>query len=171
MAAAYGIVQSHDGRIFIESIPDKGTKIDIYLPAFSPDSETGEGPAGKPEKFSKTALIIEDEETVREVCQGMLEKLGYRVMIAETGHKAVDIAKSSHTKIDIALLDIGLPDMEGKAIYPLIKEARPDIKTIVCSGFDLDGQAHEILKSGAEAFIQKPFTMDTLATKLSEVMD
>ena len=74
-------------------------------------------------------------------------------------------------RLTLALLDIKLPDMEGGRIYPLIMEARPDLKVIVCSGYSIHGPAQDILDAGAEGFIQKPFSIVTLAEKLKEVLE
>jgi len=95
----------------------------------------------------------------------ILERLGYRVLEARTGQEAIDIAKSFDGYIDLALLDILLPDMSGNDIYPLIMEACPDLKVIVFSGYSIDGPAREILNAGAEDFIQKPLNIAALSEK------
>ena len=115
-------------------------------------------------------LLIEDEEQVLTVNRALLEKLGYQVIPAETGQKAIDIVQSYEGKIDLALLDVVLPDMGGKEIYPIIKEARPEIKVIVCSGYAIEGPVQEILNAGAQAFIQKPFSLKTLSEQLNAVI-
>jgi len=71
----------------------------------------------------------------------------------------------------LAILDLVLPDMGGKAIYPLLKEARPQLKVIVCSGYSIDSPARDILAAGAEDFIQKPFTIAEISEKLKKVLD
>jgi len=101
----------------------------------------------------------------------ILEKLGYSVLQARTGEEAVEIAKMFNGRIDLALFDIKLPDMSGNQVYPLMMEARSNLKVIVCSGCSIDGPAQEILDSGAEGFIQKPFIISTLAEKLKEVLE
>ena len=73
-------------------------------------------------------------------------------------------------QIDLALLDIKLPDMDGGRVYPLIMEARPDLKVIVCSIYSIDGPARTFLDAGAEGFIQKPFSIAPFAEKLREVL-
>ena len=80
------------------------------------------------------------------------------------------MAKTFDGQIDLALLDIKLPDLEGGKVYPLIMEARPDLKVIVFSGYAIDGPARKILDAGAQDFIQKPFSMTTLSEKLKEVL-
>ena len=101
----------------------------------------------------------------------ILERLGYRVLEARTGNEAVELAKTFDGQIDLALLDIKLPDMDGGRVYPLIMETRPDMKTIVCSGYSIHGPAQDILDAGAEGFIQKPFSIAPFAEKLKEVLE
>ena len=91
-------------------------------------------------------------------------------MLAKTGKEAVNIARTFDGDIDLAILDIVLPDMRGEQVYPLIVEARPNLKVIVCSGYTIDGPAQEILDAGAQAFIQKPFSLERLSNKLKEVL-
>ncbi len=108
---------------------------------------------------------------VMNVSRAVLERLGYRVMEAKNGKEAIDIARTFNGDIDLALLDIKLPDMGGDKVYPLIKETRPDLKVIICSGYGLDGPVQGILDAGAEDFVQKPFTIGTLSKKLKEVLE
>ena len=174
MAAAYGIVMNHDGGISVDSELGKGTAVHIYFPAISAESKEQGEKVKQPEielnTGKGTILMIEDEEVVVDVTRAMLAMLGYRVMAAETGKEAVHMAKTFDGQIDLALLDIKLPDMEGGKVYPLIMEARPDLKVIVFSGYAIDGPARKILDAGAQDFIQKPFSMTTLSEKLKEVL-
>ncbi|MCJ7687526.1 MAG: response regulator, partial [Desulfobacteraceae bacterium] len=171
MAAVYGIVKNHDGWISVDSELGKGTTVRIYLPAI--EIEIGKPKKAKVEVAtgSGTILMIEDEDVVIEVTQAMLEMLGYRVMVAKTGKDAVHIAETFDGQIDLALLDIKLPDIEGGKVYPLIMEARPDLKVIVFSGFAIEGPARKILEAGAQDFIQKPFSIATLSEKVKKVLD
>ena len=171
MAAVYGIMKNHNGWISIESEKNKGTKTVIYLPAYLGPVKEEEVTANELVKGAETVMVIEDEETVMDVSKAMLERLGYRVLQAKTGDEAFHVAKQFDGKIDVALLDIVLPDMDGKAIYPLLKDIRPDIKVIVCSGYSSDGPAQEILNAGAQAFIQKPFSINKLSENLRTVLN
>ena len=175
MAAVYGIVKNHDGWIYVDSEPGKGTGVRIYLPTISTGRrERGAEGVKQPEielnTGEGTILMIEDEKVVIEVTQMMLEMLGYRVMVAKTGKDAVHIAETFDGLIDLVLLDIKLPDMDGRDLYPMLMKARSDFKVIVCSGYSIDGPAREILDAGAQDFIQKPFSIATLSEKLKEVL-
>jgi len=179
MPAVYGIIRNHNGVITVDSEPGKGTTVTISLPAYEArDAVEGEveerivsAPAVDLPTGEGTVLVIEDEAPLVKLFRKILETLGYRVLEARTGEKAVEIAKTFDGRIDLALLDIKLPDMGGNEVYPLVMEARPDLKVIVCSGYSIDGPAREILDAGAQAFIQKPFSIPTLAEKLKEVLE
>ena len=171
MAATYGIVINHDGWISVDSELGKGTVVQIHLPAIEIEVEKPKKAKVEVATGSGTILMIEDEEVVIEVTQAMLEMLGYRVMVAKTGKDAIHIAEIFDGDIDLALLDIKLPDMEGGKVYPFIMEARPNLKVIVCSGYSIEGPARKILDAGAQDFIQKPFSLATLSEKLKEVLE
>ena len=175
MAAAYGIIRNHDGWIKVDSELEKGTAVHIYLPAIEAEEEVKKEAIveSKPEiaKGEGTILIIEDEEMVMNVTRAILEGLGYSVLEARTGKEAVEIVKTFNGDIDLALLDIKLPDISGDKAYPLIMKARPNLKVIVCSGYSIDSPARVILDAGAQDFIQKPFRVETLSKKLKKALE
>jgi two-component system cell cycle sensor histidine kinase/response regulator CckA len=171
MAAAYGIVKNHNGWISIESQLDRGTIVHIYLPGIlDADARKAKTPKIEPHKATGTILLIEDEEMVMDVSRALLARLGYLVLEAKTGGEAIHISRNFDGNIDLAILDILLPDMNGKAVYPILMETRPNLKVIVCSGYSLEGPAQEILDAGAQGFVQKPFSLATLSVKMQEVM-
>jgi CheY-like chemotaxis protein len=171
MAAVYGIVTNHSGGITVASQPGQGTRVHLFLPAFGKQEPAEAGiiqeQATGPGKG--TVLLIEDEADVMEITHASLKRLGYTVIEAATGEEAI---QKVHTEpIDVALLDIKLPDMGGAQVYPLLMEARPELKVIVFSGYSLDSPAREILDAGANGFIQKPFSIKGLAEKMKEVLE
>jgi len=171
MAAAYGIIKNHDGWISVDSELGKGTTVNIFLPATEAKVKELKKPKIESAKGAGTILVIEDEEMVMDITRALLERLDYRVLVAKTGNEAINIVKTFDGDIDLAILDIVLPDMNGKSIYPRIMEARPNLKVLVCSGYSIDGPAQEILNAGAQDFIQKPFSMAKLSEKLKEVLE
>ena len=170
MAAAYGIIRNHDGWITVDSELGRGTRIVIYLPAVESKAKEGKALHASGVSSTMTVLIVEDEEAVSDVTQGMLEKLGYRVIVAKTGKDAIYTVETFDGEIDLALLDINLPDMEGGKLYPLLMKARPNLKVIVFSGYTIDGLARKILNAGAQDFLQKPFSLAILSEKLKKVL-
>jgi PAS domain S-box-containing protein len=170
MAAVYGIIQNHGGWISVDSELGKGTLVQIYLPAVKAVEKEIEEKEPQLEEGSGTILIIEDEDMILEVCRTMLEKLNYRVLEARTGEEAINIVRTFDGDIDLSILDIGLPDMDGDKLYPLLKEIRKDLKVIVCSGYAIDGPAQKMLDAGAQGFLQKPYAFGVLSEKLKEVL-
>ena len=172
MAAVYGIMSNHAGSINVESQPGQGTHVHMFLPAI------GETEPAARDVFRKmtvgqdkgTILIVEDEPDVMEITRETLKRIGYLVIEATTGKEAVQKALSFAGTIDVALLDIKLPDMGGAQVYPLLMEARPELKVLVFSGYAQDGPAQEILDAGANGFVQKPFSIAGLSEMLNEVL-
>jgi two-component system cell cycle sensor histidine kinase/response regulator CckA len=170
MAAVYGIVNNHDGWISIDSEQGKGTIVTLYLPAVEAKEEKPVEKSHGLIKGTGTILVIEDEEAIMDLNRQLLERMGYRVLEARTGKEAVDLAETFDGDIDLALLDIKLPDMGGEKVYPLLIKARPDLKVIVCSGYSIDGPVQDVLDAGAQAFVQKPFSPRPFSEKLKEVL-
>ena len=170
LASVYGIIKSHDGYIDVESEKGHGTTFTIFLPA----SESGvEGDAEADARLIKgsgTLLIVDDEELVLDVGVNMLKKLGYTVLKALNGTEAVEIFEANKDKIKMAILDIIMPDMGGGQVYDKIKAINPEVKVLLCSGYSVDGQAIELLERGCDGFMQKPFTMEELSGKITQIM-
>ncbi|MGD8835623.1 MAG: PAS domain S-box protein [Desulfobacteraceae bacterium] len=169
MAAVYGIVKKHGGYVYVESSPGQGTTVSIYLPGIQTKEQVAEKTQTYAAKPNRTALIVEDEHLVMEVNRAIVEKLGYHVLEAKSGKEAIEIARQYEGDIDFAMLDVILPDMDGSMIYPKLMEHRPGLLVVVCSGFALDGPARQILESGAQSFIQKPFTVAALSAVLKKI--
>ncbi len=171
MAAVYGTIKNHDGWISVDSVIGKGTVVRIYLPAVETRIEEMNHLKPGFVMGTGTILVVEDEEMVMDVSRAMLGKLGYHVLEALTGEEAVNIAKTFDGDIDFAILDVALPDMKCTAVYSNLIGTRPNLKTIICSGYPIDGPVQEILDAGAQDFIQKPFSLKTLSEKLKSVLD
>lgn len=171
LAATYGIVKNHGGWISIESQLDRGTSVRIYLPAVREIKEKKAQRVHKePLKGTGTILLIEDELAVIETLRKLLERLGYKVLEAKTGKDAIRLVRAYEGEIDLAILDVFLPDMNGNKVYPLLKEFRPDMKVLVFSGYSIEGPAQEILDAGAHGFVQKPVSAEELSEKLKELL-
>jgi signal transduction histidine kinase/CheY-like chemotaxis protein len=171
MSAVYGIIKKHDGMIFIDSSENTGTCIKIYFMAVEKKPDTAEADMSRLSRGTGNVLLVEDEPIVMDVNQAILETLGFTVLKAKTGQEAIDIAGTFSGEIDLTLLDIQLPDMDGKAVYSKLTELRPEIRVIVCSGYSSDGPAQGIIDAGAQGFIQKPFSFKVLSEKINEVLN
>lgn len=171
MSAVYGIIKNHRGFVYVDSDPGKGTVVRVLLPPV--EAKPKQGILAKMESVAenRTILVIDDDERVLGTIKSLIEKLGHKVLGAGSAKEAVQISKVYDGTIDLALLDIKLPDMEGGTLYPIIKKVRPQMKVIICSGYSMDSNVKEILKSGAQGFLQKPFSFKAITEKLKEVLE
>lgn len=125
---------------------------------------------GKVSDFG-VVLLIEDDEIVMEVNKAMMGKMGYTVIEAVTGQMAVDAAKDALIALDLAMLDMDMPDMKGPEIFQHLKALRPSLKVIVCSGQIQDSTVKSLLDNGADDFLQKPFSYKVLQEMVVKHLD
>ncbi|MCP4715271.1 MAG: response regulator, partial [Deltaproteobacteria bacterium] len=170
MAAVYGIIKNHGGDICVDSVAGRGTCVSICLPVAPSAPVKNNEPAAVQDKVAATVLIVEDEETIMELTTEFLEQEGYVVLKAATGKQALEMSDSYSGHIDIALLDIGLPDMSGAKLFPVLIEKRPDLKVIVCSGYSPDDPVQQSLKTEVKGFVQKPYPLKTLRQKIHDLL-
>jgi len=171
LASAYGIIANHNGIITVDSEKGSGTVFTIYLPAsdklIGKDKET-------PEDLltgTETVLLVDDEAMILDVGTQILEAIGYRVLTANSGKQAIKIYTEKQNEIDIVILDIIMPEMDGGKTHDILKEINPDIKVLLSSGYSIDDQAKDILDRGCNGFIQKPFNIEDLSQKIREILD
>ena len=170
MASAYGIIKSHNGYIDVHSVEGQGTTFMIYLPASNKQVAPRLKRPDPVAMGSETVLLVDDEDTIREVGGELLESMGYRVLLAGDGEQALDIYRDNKEDIDVVLLDMVMPSMGGGEAYDRLKEIDPQVKVLLSSGFSIDGEATKILARGCDGFIQKPFTMRDLAGRIKQVL-
>lgn len=121
-------------------------------------------------KGKESILFIDDEDRILDTGKEMLEALGYKVMVAGSGEKAIEIFKERHDDIDMVILDMIMPGMGGGEVYDRIKAISPNVKVLLSSGYSIEGEAGKILKRGCNGFIQKPFNINELSRKIKEVL-
>lgn len=171
LASAYGIIKVHAGHIGVESEQGQGTTFSIYLPASEKKVKKIAKTVKGFIKGTETILIVDDEEVILEVSRELLEGMDYQIFTAINGAQAIKSYRDNQDKIDIVLLDMVMPDMDGGEVYDRVKEINPNAKVLLSSGYSIDGQASEILKRGCDGFIQKPFNMKMLSGKIREILD
>ena len=115
----------------------------------------------------KTILIVDDEALVLRAGQRMLDRLGYRVLVAESGEEACRIYSSEKDQIDLIILDLSMPDMDGTDTFFKLHEIDKNVQVVVSSGFDKENRLALLLENGALGFVQKPFDLKTLGKELS----
>ena len=171
LASAYGIVKNHGGIITVYSEMGEGSTFNIYLPASDRTVIEEQEPEIKLVNGTETVLLVDDEAMVVDVGRPMLERLGYRVLVAKGGHEALQVYEEKQSAIDIVILDMIMPDLNGGETFDRLKGINPEIKVLLSSGYSINGQAQRIIDRGCEGFIQKPFNLYELSNKLREVLD
>jgi two-component system cell cycle sensor histidine kinase/response regulator CckA len=100
-----------------------------------------------------------------------LKALGYKVLLAESGEKAIEVYRENREEIALVILDMVMPQKGGGETFDILKELNSNIKVLLSSGYSIDGQAMNIMKRGCNGFIQKPFTIKEFSQKLREILD
>ncbi|HDD44395.1 MAG TPA: hybrid sensor histidine kinase/response regulator [Candidatus Desulfofervidus auxilii] len=171
LASVYGIIKNHEGFITVYSKKGKGTTFNIYLPASKKGIQKEKTSSKEILKGNETILIIDDEEEILKVTAEMLKSLGYKVIMANDGKEAIEIYQKNKKDIQLVILDIIMPGMNGKEVYETLRTIDPKIKVIISSGYSFNNQINEILKQECVAFIQKPFSLKELSQIIREVLD
>jgi PAS domain S-box-containing protein len=171
LSTVYGIVSQAKGTIACESEEGAGTVFRILFPA----AAEGETPAPAPQeavpKGLETVLLVEDEASVRTLAKTILSRLGYHVLAAESGPAAIAIWEERQGAVDVLLTDVIMPQMSGGDLALKLREKNARLKVLFMSGYTDDIlESHGIL-AGETQLIQKPFTAETLARRLRDVLD
>ena len=176
LATVYGIVKQSGGYVWVYSEPGLGTTIKVYLPevsaaaAFTSAGETTTAAKVIP-RGSETILLVEDEDAVRSLTCRILEKQGYRVIPAQHGRDAMDIATREEGRIDLVLTDIVMPGLNGRGLVEKLSGIRPSIKSLYMSGYTDDDIVRRGFVEPSKAFLQKPFTSEALVRTVRKVLD
>jgi two-component system cell cycle sensor histidine kinase/response regulator CckA len=172
LASAYGIIKNHGGFITVWSEKGNGATFTIHLPVslkekrkdtVTPDERIAHG--------CETILLVDDEPMILDIGSEILGTLGYKVLPAKSGKEGLEVFTQYKNDIDLVILDMVMPGMSGEEVFEKIIEIKPDAKTLLSSGYSLDGQAKTIMKRGCGGFIQKPFRVESFATKIREILD
>ena len=121
-------------------------------------------------RAKETVFLIDDDDMIVDVGEQILNSSGYDVVSAKSGKEAIEVYKENHSRIDMVILDMILPDMGGGDTYDRLKEINPGIKVLLASGYDIDYQGSDIMERGCDGFIQKPFNMNELLEKIRGIL-
>jgi DNA-binding NtrC family response regulator len=120
---------------------------------------------------SESVLVIDDEEMIRDITQDLLEDHGYTVFTAESGEKGLEVYGRHRDKLDVILLDLGMPGMGGRAFLEQVQSVDPEVNVIVSTGYAAHEMAQEPQKYGARAFVPKPYRPEEMLQVMRSILD
>jgi PAS domain S-box-containing protein len=169
LAAVFGTLQQHHGAITVDSEPGSGTVFHLYLPLTGqqemPVQEQQELIAG-----TGLVLIVDDEEVLRNTSQAQLEWLGYRVLLAQNGEEALEIYRQHWQEIELVLLDMIMPLMNGRDCFAALKQINPQVRVILCSGYSATEDIVGIREAGLAGVLSKPYTLAGLSKAVAQAL-
>jgi len=172
LATAYGVIKQSGGDILVDSSPGQGSFFKLYLPQVAETSEAPSKIASPPTPAlgSHTILLVEDEQSLRKLAHKILKDVGYAVLEAEGGSKALEIAEQYKSRIDLLLTDVIMPGINGRMLAEKLSAARPDMKILYMSGY-AEGEIarHGFLQPSVQV-LRKPFTCEELTQRVQQVI-
>lgn len=174
LATVWGIIETHRGTIDVQPNQPRGTVMRIELPRAPADAPTrsdSSRPARTPPRTGTgTVLVVEDEPLVRAASARALEVLGYRVLTAGDGVEALDVFAHEAEAIDVVVLDLIMPRMDGRQTYLAMRRLRPDVAVLLTTGFALNDEAQAVLDLGVREFLAKPYDLETLGEAVARLV-
>jgi DNA-binding NtrC family response regulator len=171
LAMVYGIVTNHSGTVTVDSSPGKGTTFRLRFPIVDAGADrTDSGEYKKLQPGSGRVLIVDDEAGVRQVAGAMLTDLGYEVAYASDGSEAVEYLRSRPGTVDVVVLDLTMPIMDGRTCFYEMRRLDPGIRVVIATGHALEGTAEELIADGALRYVQKPFIQHQLGSAIAKAL-
>lgn len=171
LATVYGIVKNHGGHLEVYSEPGKGATFKVYLPLSpSPDADLPAETPSEPPHGTARILIVDDEEVVRAVAEDLLNELGYRVKTFSRGEDVLRYYADHHATVDLIILDLVMPGMDGRECFAALKAINPGVRALLSTGFGMNGRIQEALDEGMIGFVQKPYRLADLGSKVREAL-
>ncbi len=172
LSLAYGIVKKHGGFIQTYSEPGRGSTFKVNLPAGRGSAESAQGDEERDLRTgSGLILVVDDEPMIKTLARDILQRYGYTVLTAEGGEEAIVLYSRQWRDISLVLLDMVMPQLDGREVFRRIREINPRAKIIVSSGYSHDRDADDLLEQGAAGFVQKPYRMTELVKMVEKVID
>lgn len=169
----YGMIMAHRGEIFFQPAAAGGYAINLALPGLAAreDMLAPHNIDDRDLRGKETILLVDDEDMIWDVIIDMLQELGYSVLLAENGSDAIQIYGANAAEIDLVLLDMVMPGVDGHEAFFRLKEIDPKVRVLLSSGYVSEDDARDVLDAGAVGFLHKPYRILDLARRVREIFD
>jgi two-component system cell cycle sensor histidine kinase/response regulator CckA len=175
LSMVYGTVKNHGGAVLLKSEVGKGTQVSIFLPEYLSTSRPSPSPAldAPPprQKESRKILIVDDEPLILQSTARMLKRMGFEVLTAIGGNDVMTILADNKSDIDVVLLDLMMPVMDGEETFEALRNMVPNLKILLVSGYTKEAMAERLIGKGALGFIHKPFDMDEISGHIRAALE
>ncbi len=175
LATVYGVVKQHGGFVHVYSEPGRGSTFHVYLPvsdeALPPRDRKEKAGAAPVRRGTETILVAEDHDGLREIACATLERLGYCVIAASDGQQALETFQQRYGEIDLVLLDVVMPKLDGQQLYVHMCAVKPEVPAIFTTGYSTEAAALSELVEKGVAVLPKPYTPAQLGRKVREALD
>ena len=171
LSAMLGILRGHKAGLKIYSEIGRGSSFKVFFPAAMgqalPAVDAGSPGHGL---FDGTVLLVDDEKAILQSTAAVLEHLGFKVLSAEDGQEAVEVFRENPERIDLVIMDLTMPRMDGREAFQAMQQLKPDVKVILSSGYNEQESIQRFLGKGLSGFIQKPYTLVSLRTMILKIL-
>ena len=173
LSAVLGITRSHGGGLWVRSTPNKGTTFKVLFPVVAHENETaaaGDASGKSPRRAHGTVLLADHQETVLAIGQHQLERLGFRVVCARNGEECLEIYNTMRESIDLIILDLPLPKLNGKEVISTLRTINPEIKVVLAGDHTQMELFSAFVGKEVSGFLRKPYTLDELSHVLRQLV-
>ena len=171
LSVVHGIIESHSGKITVNSTLGKGTTFNVFFPRIESDQIQEIEPLEVVSGQGELILLVDDEKVMVDMTKQMLERLGYTVVGKTSSIDALKAFRAESGKFNLVITDLTMPNMTGVQLAKEIISIRPDIPVILCTGFSEDIGPEEAKSMGIKEFVTKPVTKGKMAVIIRNVLD
>jgi DNA-binding NtrC family response regulator len=173
LATVQGIVVQHGGIIKVISVPGQGATFNLYFPIIANTQTTAEPSAARKAvaKGTEQILFVDDDQMLAKLGERLLSELGYQVTTMTDSREALEIFTANAERFDLVITDQTMPHLSGKDLIQVLKKVRPDIPTILCTGYSTKINEEDAKRLGISAFMMKPMDLPALGKTVRQVLD